>query len=39
MNIPVLVLGAEWHAKVIIEILKNIGGYETVGLLDLKEEL
>ena len=32
-------LGAGGHAKVVIEILRLIGGYELVGLLDPKEEL
>jgi UDP-perosamine 4-acetyltransferase len=32
-------LGAGGHAKVVLEILRLIGGYEIVGLLDPKQEL
>jgi len=32
-------LGAGGHAKVVLEILQLIGGYELVGLLDPKQEL
>lgn len=32
-------LGAGGHAKVVVEILRLIGGYELVGLLDRKREL
>ena len=35
----VIGLGAGGHAKVVIEILQFIGGYELIGLLDPKEEL
>ena len=35
----VIGLGAGGHAKVVIEILQLIGGYELIGLLDPKEEL
>lgn len=35
----VIGLGAGGHAKVVIEILRLIGGYELVGLLDPREEL
>ena len=35
----VIGLGAGGHAKVVIEILQLIGGYEFVGMLDPKEEL
>ena len=37
--IRVVGLGAGGHAKVVIEILQLIGGYELVGLLDPKQEL
>ena len=35
----VIGLGAGGHAKVVIEILRLIGGYELAGLLDPKQEL
>jgi len=37
--IKVVGLGAGGHAKVVIEILRDMGTYELVGLLDPKEEL
>jgi UDP-perosamine 4-acetyltransferase len=37
--IRVVGLGAGGHAKVVIEILRLMGGYELVGLLDPKREL
>ena len=37
--IPVIGLGAGGHAKVVIEILRLMGSYELVGLLDPKQEL
>jgi len=37
--IRIVGLGAGGHAKVIIDILRLMGGYELVGLLDPKEEL
>ena len=37
--IRVVGLGAGGHAKVVIEILRLIGGYKLVGLLDPKKEL
>ena len=37
--IKVVGLGAGGHAKVVIDILRRIGDYELVGLLDPKEEL
>lgn len=36
---PVIGLGAGGHAKVVIEILRLVGGYELVGLLDPRREL
>ena len=35
----VVALGAGGHAKVVLEILRLMGGYELVGLLDPKQEL
>ncbi|WP_323720981.1 acetyltransferase [Acetomicrobium sp.] len=37
--IPVIGLGAGGHAKVVIEILRLIGNYEFIGLLDPKNDL
>jgi UDP-perosamine 4-acetyltransferase len=37
--VQVIGIGAGGHAKVVIEALRLIGGYEIVGLLDPKEEL
>ncbi len=37
--LQVIGLGAGGHAKVVMEILKLVGGYELVGLLDPKQEL
>jgi sugar O-acyltransferase (sialic acid O-acetyltransferase NeuD family) len=37
--LPVLGLGAGGHARVVIETLRLMGGYEVVGLLDPKPEL
>jgi sugar O-acyltransferase (sialic acid O-acetyltransferase NeuD family) len=37
--IPIMGLGAGGHAKVLIEILRLMGGYELVGLLDIRKEL
>lgn len=37
--LPVIGVGAGGHAKVVIEMLRLIGGYELVGLLDPRPEL
>lgn len=37
--VPVVGLGAGGHAKVVIEILRAVGGYELIGLLDPRQEL
>lgn len=37
--VQVIGLGAGGHAKVVIEILQLVGGYELVGLLDLRQDL
>lgn len=36
---PIVGLGAGGHAKVLIEILQQIGGYQIIGLLDTKASL
>ena len=32
---PVLVIGAGGHAKVVIELVRAIGAYEIIGLIDV----
>jgi UDP-perosamine 4-acetyltransferase len=39
MKIPVMGFGAGGHAKVVIEVLRDMGSWELVGILDPKTEL